>query len=84
MWKVRTKTVPVIIPALGTIKKGLYQKLQLLPGQPSAREVLQIALMNSAHIILKSAGGNRFDFLLTSGLIRRPLYNNQQATINLM
>ena len=29
---VRTKTVPVILVALGTIKKGLDHNLQLLPG----------------------------------------------------
>ena len=34
MWKVRTKIVPVIIGAFGTIKKRLDQNLQLLPGQP--------------------------------------------------
>jgi len=34
MWKVRTKIVPVKIGALGTIKKGLGQNLQLFPGQP--------------------------------------------------
>jgi ABC-type polar amino acid transport system ATPase subunit len=32
MWKVRKKTVAVIIGASGTIKKGLVQYLQLLPG----------------------------------------------------
>jgi hypothetical protein len=37
MWKVRTKIVPVTIGALGTMKKGLYQNLQSLPDQPSAR-----------------------------------------------
>ena len=36
MWKVRTKIVPVTIGASGTMKKGLYQNLQSLPGQPSA------------------------------------------------
>jgi hypothetical protein len=34
MWKVRTKFVPVITGALGAIKKGLDQNLQLLPGHP--------------------------------------------------
>jgi len=34
MWKVKRKFVPVIAEALGTIKKGLYQNLQLLPGHP--------------------------------------------------
>jgi len=36
MWKLRTKIVPVIIVALGTIKKESVQNLQLLPGHPSA------------------------------------------------
>jgi hypothetical protein len=39
MWKVRSKIVPAIIGALGTIKKGLDQNLLLLPGHPSAREM---------------------------------------------
>jgi hypothetical protein len=30
---------PVIIRALGTIKKGLYHNLQLLPGHRSANEL---------------------------------------------
>ena len=39
MWKVRTKTVPVVTGALGTTEKGLDQNLQLLPGHPSATEL---------------------------------------------
>jgi hypothetical protein len=38
MWKMRTKILPVIIGALGKIKKGLDQNLQLLPGHRSAME----------------------------------------------
>jgi len=51
MWKVRTKIVPVIIGALGTIKKALHQNLQLLPGYRSATELQDITLMSTAHII---------------------------------
>jgi hypothetical protein len=76
MWKVKKKFVPVTAAALGTIKKELYENLQLLPGHPQATEVLKITLMNTAHIILKGVGGNRSDLLLRSGLTRRPLYNN--------
>jgi len=47
------KNVPVIIVALGTIKKGLDQNLQLLPGYPSATELQKITLMSTAHIIRK-------------------------------
>ena len=39
MLKVRTKIVPVIFGTLATIKKGLNQNLQLLPGHPSATEL---------------------------------------------
>ena len=46
-----TKTVPVLIGALGTIKKELDQNLQLLPGHPSSTELQKIALMSTAHVI---------------------------------
>jgi len=56
MWEISTKIVPVIIGALGTIKKGLDQKLQLLPGQQSAMELPKITLMGTANIFLKVLG----------------------------
>ena len=51
MWKVRTKIVPVIIAVLGTIKKGLDQNLQLLPGHLWATELQKVTLMSTAHSI---------------------------------
>jgi len=44
MWKI----VPVIIGALGTIKKELDQNRQLLPGYRSATELQKITLMSTA------------------------------------
>jgi hypothetical protein len=79
MWKVRTKTVPGMIGALGLIKKGLDQNLQLLPGHPSVTE-LHITLMSPAHII-QCAGVNRFYLLLSSGLTRRPPPSNRREYI---
>jgi hypothetical protein len=55
-WKARIKIVPVINGALRTIKKGLDQNLQLLPGDPSATELQKITLLSTAHIILKVLG----------------------------
>jgi hypothetical protein len=49
MRKVRTKIVPVITEALGTIKKELDQNLQLLPGHTSDIELWKITLMSTAH-----------------------------------
>jgi hypothetical protein len=55
MWKVRTKIVPVVIGALGTIK-GLDHNFQLLSGHPSATELPKIALMSTAHTISRMLG----------------------------
>jgi hypothetical protein len=55
MWTGRTNTASVTIGALGTIRKGLKQNLQLLPGHPSAKE-LQITLMSAAYSIAKCWG----------------------------
>jgi len=56
MCKVRTKTVPLIVGALETIKKGLGQNLQLFAGHPLATELQKITLMSNAHIIHKMLG----------------------------
>jgi len=56
MWKVRTKIVPVITGALGTIKKALDQNHQLLPGHWSATELQKIVLTSTAQIIRKVLG----------------------------
>jgi hypothetical protein len=53
MWKVRTEIVPVVSGALGTIKKGLDEILQLLPGHPAAIRIQKFTPMCKAHIIPK-------------------------------
>ena len=52
----RTKIVPFIIGALRTIKRGLDQNVQLPPGHPWAIELQKIAVLITAHIILKVLG----------------------------
>jgi hypothetical protein len=56
LWRVKTKTMPVTLGALGTIKQGLDQNLQLLPGHPLAIKVHKITLMGTTHIIHKVLG----------------------------
>jgi hypothetical protein len=46
--KVRTKIVPVIFGALGTIKKRSDQNLQLLPWHPSATQLQKITQISTA------------------------------------
>jgi len=55
-WKVRAKTLPVIIAALATIKEVLDQNLQLLQSNPLAIELQKITLMSTAHIIREVLG----------------------------
>jgi len=51
MWRLRTKIVPVIIEALGTVKRGLDQNFQLLPGHRSATDLQKFTVMRTAHSI---------------------------------
>jgi hypothetical protein len=48
--------MPVIIGALGTIKEGLDQNLQVHPGHQSAVDLHKITLMSTANIIRKVLG----------------------------
>ena len=53
MWGTRTETIPVIIGALGAIKKGLGTYLGRIPGQLSISELQKITLLGTctAHIL---------------------------------
>ena len=53
MWK---KIVPVITAALGTTKNGSDQKLQLLSGHSSTKELQKFTLIIAAHSSLKVLG----------------------------
>jgi hypothetical protein len=64
MLKLRTEILPVIIGALGTIKKGLDQNPQVISGHQSAVQQQNITLMSTAHSIRLSTAVNRFDLLM--------------------
>ena len=53
MWRVGTKIVSVTAGALKTIKKGIDQKLQWLPGHISAIELQKITQMSTVDVISK-------------------------------
>ncbi|KAL1448423.1 hypothetical protein WDU94_012335, partial [Cyamophila willieti] len=53
MWNTRARIVPVVMGALGTIKKGFEEHLKQLPGRPKAWEIQKIVLLGSAHILRK-------------------------------
>ncbi|MEO0971429.1 MAG: hypothetical protein AAFX80_24760, partial [Cyanobacteria bacterium J06639_18] len=53
MWSMRTEIVPVIVGALGVIKKGSEEYLKKIPGKISQKQLQKIALLGSAHILRK-------------------------------
>ena len=54
MWKLRTSTVPVIVGALGMIKKGCQKHLDTILGEPILQEIQKIVLTSTAHILRKA------------------------------
>ena len=53
MWGMKTTTIPVVVGALGLIKKGLEKRMKQIPGTPTTQEI-QIILLGSAHIIRRT------------------------------
>ena len=51
IWGTKTTTIPVVIGALGLVKKGLEKYTDNIPGNINIQEVQKIALLGTAHII---------------------------------
>ena len=54
MWHLKTKTLPVVIGALGLIKKDTDKFLEQIPGKPRLEEVQKIVLNSTAHILRRA------------------------------
>jgi hypothetical protein len=53
MWNVKTKVMPVIIEATGTISKSFRKYLSSIPGKHDVKELQKTAILGTAHILLK-------------------------------
>ena len=53
MWKLRTKTIPVVTGALSMIKKGSQNLIDQIPSKLSIQEMQKIVVTSSAHILRK-------------------------------
>ena len=49
----KTKTIPVVIRALGMIKKGTQNFIDQITVKPSLQEMQKIVLTNTTHILRK-------------------------------
>ena len=52
MWNVKTKVIPVIIGATGTISKS-FSKYVNIPGKHDVKELQKTAILGTAHIVRK-------------------------------
>ena len=53
MWKTKTRVVPVIVGALGTVSAEFERHLAKLPCSVSPEQVQKITLLGTAHILRK-------------------------------
>ena len=53
MWKVKTRAIPVIIGATGTISKSFRKYISNIPGNHEVKELQKTAILGTAHILRK-------------------------------
>jgi hypothetical protein len=53
MWNVKTRVIPVIIGATGTISKSYRKYVSTMPGNHKVKELQKIATLDTAHILRK-------------------------------
>jgi hypothetical protein len=53
MWNVKTKVVPVITGASGTISKSFRKYLSNIPGKQKIKELQKTSILGTAHILRK-------------------------------
>ena len=53
MWNVKTKVMPVIIGATGTISKSFRKYVSNIPGNHEVKELQKTDILGTAHILRK-------------------------------
>jgi len=51
MWNVKTKVIPVIIGATGTVSKSFRKYVSNVPGKHEVKKLQKTAIWGTAHII---------------------------------
>jgi hypothetical protein len=53
MWNVKTRVIPVIVGATGTISKSSRKYVSTIPGNREVKELRKTALLGTAHTLPK-------------------------------
>jgi len=51
MWNVKTKAIPVVKGANGTVSKSFRKYVSNIPGKHEVKELQKIAILGTAHIL---------------------------------
>jgi hypothetical protein len=62
MWNVKTRVIPVIIGATGTISKSLRKYVSTIPGNHEVKELHKTAILDTAHCKRLEGKENRMSF----------------------
>ena len=54
MWKTKTTVTPLVIGALGIIRKGVNRYIERIPGNIKVEELQKIVLLGTAHILRRT------------------------------
>ena len=53
MWNVKTKVIPVITGATGTVSKSFRKYISIIPGKHEVKELQKTAILGTAHTLRK-------------------------------
>jgi hypothetical protein len=53
MWNVKTKVIPVIIGATGTVSESFRKYMSNIPGKHEVKELQKTAILGTAHTLRK-------------------------------
>ena len=53
IWKVKTRVIPLIIGATGTISQSFRKYISNIPGNHEVKELQKTAILGTAHILRK-------------------------------
>jgi hypothetical protein len=53
VWNIKTRVIPVIVGATGTISKSFRKCVSTIPGNHEVKELQKTAILGTAHILRK-------------------------------
>ena len=53
MWQMKTEVIPVVVGALGTVKKGMVENIKKVSERATVTEIQKICMLRSARILRK-------------------------------